>query len=359
MRLPGRAWIDDNPPAMRSCRPSWSGLFAGLGSLVYCAAVAADWPMVRGDARHTGFVSADLRPPFRLAWVREIEGERLGTAMEPILAGDKVLVATHAGSLYALRAESGEAVWRFEAHGAFLHSPLVVDGLVVAGSTDGELYAVDLNTGKLRWHYCAGYGGFSAAPVSAGGVILACTRGGDFLAWSAGDGKVLWRQELGVPIRQTAAAAEEQVFVTGKDLRVRCFEMADGKAAWVSEPLPGQTARDYYPIVVAGNGHTFVIVRTNPILNMGQRIGRDRTLLCRNAGVDDSTWQKLDAWIKSDQARGNPDLWAKEQEAIVQYLQTNRDARSFFVLDGSTGKEGLTAPVLWIAGCRGSGPNRR
>jgi hypothetical protein len=88
---------------------------------------------------------------------------------------------------------------------------------------------------------------------------------------------------------------------------------------------------------------------------MGQRIGRDRTLLCRNAGVDDSTWQKLEAWIKSDLARGNPGLWANEQEAIVQYLETNRDARSFFVLDGGTGKEAFTAPVLWIAGCQGVG----
>ncbi len=151
---------------MNSCRPGWSGLFAGLASLVCGAAAAADWPMVRGDARHTGFVSADLRPPFRLAWVREMEGERLGTAIEPILAGDKVLVATHAGNLYALRAESGEAVWRFETHGAFLHSPAVADRLVVAGSADGDLYAVDLETGKLQWHYYAGDGGFSAAPPS-------------------------------------------------------------------------------------------------------------------------------------------------------------------------------------------------
>ena len=203
-------------------------------------------------------------------------------------------------------------------------------------------------------HY-AGYGGFSAAPVTVGGYIYAGTRGGISWLGRRCEGRVLWRQELGVPIRQTAAAAEGRVFVTGEDLKVRCFRMADGKVAWVSEPLPGQTARDYYPIVVAGSGRTFVIVRTNPILNMGQRIGRDRTLLCRSAGVDDSTWQKLDAWIKSDQARGNPDLWAKEQGAIVQYMQTNRDAQSFFVLDGGTGKEAVTVPVLWIAGCQGVG----
>ena len=90
------------------CRAGWFGLFAGLVGLHCTVAAEADWPMVRGEARHNGFISADLKPPFRLAWVREIERERLGTAVEPILAGNRLLVATHAGNLYALRAES----WR-------------------------------------------------------------------------------------------------------------------------------------------------------------------------------------------------------------------------------------------------------
>ncbi|MGA2865867.1 MAG: PQQ-binding-like beta-propeller repeat protein [Verrucomicrobiota bacterium] len=315
----------------------------------------ADWPMLRGDARHTGFVPEELKPPFRLAWACEIEGERLGTAMEPILAGGKLFVATHAGHLYALRAESGAGLWRFEAQGAFLHSPAVAEGLVVAASADGSLYAVGADSGQSAWHCFAGYGGFSAAPVIAGDAIYIGTRAGDFLALSARDGKPLWRQSAGVPIRQTAAVADGQVFVTGEDLKVRCFRAADGKLLWTSEPLPGQTARDYYPIVLAGKGRTLVVVRTNPILNMGQRIGRDRTLLCRNAGVDDSSWQKVEAWLKSAQARGNPELWAREQKAIVAYLEANRDARSFFVLEAATGKEAFTAPVLWIAGCQGVG----
>ena len=332
-------------------KPAFILLFFALLS----SASPADWPMLRGDPRHAGFVNGELKPPFRLAWACEIEGERLGTSMEPIVGAGKVFVATHAGNLYALDAITGEGRWRFQAHGAFLHSPAVAEGLVVAASADGCLYAVAIETGNLVWRLAIGRGGFSASPTIESGTVYIGTRAGDFLAVSLREGRVVWRHSQGVPIRQTASVADEQVFVTAEDLKVRCFNAVDGKLAWTSEALAGQTARDYYPIIITRDGRTFVVVRTNPLLNMGQRIGRDRTLLCRNAVVDDSTWQKLDSWLKSAQAHGTPELWAKEQNAVVQYLETNREAQSFFVLDAATGREAVTAPILWIAGCQGVG----
>ncbi|HEY5911440.1 MAG TPA: ThuA domain-containing protein [Verrucomicrobiae bacterium] len=326
----------------------------------------ADWPMLHGGPEHSGLTWAGIRPPFSLAWAREIDGERLGTATEPIVYNGTLFVATHAGNLYALKAESGDALWRFQAHGAFLHSPAVgvatlqtgrtsPDGIVVAGNADGSLYGVSAATGKLVWQVPAGHGGFSASPVIDNQTVYIGSRLGEFYAVSLDDGKVLWQQTLGVPIRQTAAVADAKVLVTGEDLRVHCFSAIDGQPVWTSEQLPGQTARDYYPIIIQRNGRNFVIVRTNPILNMGQRIGRDRTMLCRNAEIDDSSWQKLEAWIKSDQARGNPELWAKEQKAILEHLAREPDAQTFFVLDATTGKQPFVTPVLWIAGCQGVG----
>ncbi len=309
--------------------------------------------MLRGEAAHTGFVPFELKRPFRLAWAREIEGERLGTAMEPLIGGRNLFVATHAGNLYALDADTGEGRWRFQAHGPFLHSPALTEDFVFAASIDGNVYAVSQATGKLAWRFYAGRGGCSASPLVYKGAIYLGTRSGDFLCLSARQGKLLWRAELGKPIRQTAAAADGRIFVTAEDLVVRCFRADDGRQEWSSEPLAGQTARDYYPVVIQRQAGTYVVVRTNPLLNMGQRIGRDRDLLCRTAAIPDSSWKQLEAWMRSDRARGNPELWAKEQTAIVNCLETDPMTRSFFVLDGATGKEVLTAPVLWVAGCQG------
>jgi len=324
--------------------------------LALAAHLRADWPALHGNARHDGFVSSeDIKPPFRLVWVRHLAGERLGTAMEPIVAEGRVFVATHSGSVCALDAETGAARWSFAAHGPFLHSPTVAGDLVVAGSTDGCLYALDAASGKQRWSCDAGYGGFSASPTAADDLVFIGTRSGDLLAVELGSGKLAWRQGLKAPIRQTAAVAGDRVFVTAEDLRVRCFDARSGTVHWTSELLAGQTARDYYPILVRVGGRTLVIVRTNPVVNMAQRIARDRHFLAQNAGVDDSDWRKVDAWGKSEAARGSPELWEKEQHAIVDYLKANRDARSCFVLDAETGQEALTAPVLWIAGCQGGG----
>ncbi len=325
------------------------------GAAVDSQRSTADWPMLRREPSHNGFTRSELKPPLRLIWAREIEGERLGTAMEPILSDGKLFTVTHAGGLYALNAETGDGLWKVQAPGPFLQSPATAAGIVVAGNADGMLYGVEARTGKIIWATFAGCGGFSAAPIIQNQTVYIGSRLGEFLAVALESGKISWRQPTGAPVRQTAAAADGKVFVTSEDLRVHCFDCADGKALWISEPLYGQTARDYYPVIVKQNGRTFLVVRTNPLLNMGQRIGRDRTMLCRNAGVDDSSWQKLDAWIKSEQARGTPELWAKEQKAILDYLEKEPDARTFFVLDASSGRQIMAPPVLWIAGCQGVG----
>ncbi|MFN4180546.1 MAG: PQQ-binding-like beta-propeller repeat protein, partial [Armatimonadota bacterium] len=313
-----------------------------------------DWTTLRNNVQRTGFVNLQLRPPFRLAWVRHFVNERIGTCVEPIVAEGKVFVATHNGSLYALNAETGEPIWRFKANDAFLHSPAFEEGLVVVGSTDGCLYALDSQTGKLRWWLFVSNGGFSASPTIANETVFIGSRSGDFIAVDLRTGKIRWRHSLGAPIRQTAAFVNKKVFVTAEDLKVRCFDAQTGKLLWVSKPLNGQTARDYYPVIAQGSGKTFVIIRTNPVRNMAQHIARDRQLICQVAGINDD-WKSIDAWVRSEGAKGSSELWAKEQGTIVKYLQEHRDAQTFFALDAETGQELPPMPVLWVAGCQGVG----
>jgi len=317
--------------------------------------VRVDWTTVRGNPQRTGYVSASVRPPFRVAWVRHFVRERLSPCVEPIVADDKLLLATHNGNLYALDAETGEHLWRFQAKGAFLHSPAFQDGIVVAACTDGGVYALDAATGKLRWTVWSEPGGFSASPTIADGAVFIGARTGEFLAVQLRSGKLRWRRGLGAPIRQTAAFADGRVFITPENLRVCCIDAKTGNIIWTSSPLIGQTARDYYPTVVTQGERRFVIVRTNPVTSMARRIAQDLQFLCRQAGVDYTDWRNVDAWTKSESALGNRQLWEREQSAIVRYLEEHPETRTFFVLDAETGKPAVTAPVLWAAGCQSVG----
>jgi hypothetical protein len=316
-------------------------------------AFGADWPMVRGNPQRTGYVDAELKPPFRLAWVRHFVGERIGSAVEPIVADGKLFIGTHSGNLYALDAESGKPLWRVQARGPILHSPAYADGTLALSSV-GMLGLLDAKNGALRTtsaQVAPGFGS-AASPLIAEGRVFVGTRQGRLETYTLPDTGHRSYREGGV---QTAAYAEGRVFLTGQDLRVRSFDIKAEKVLWVSEPLVGQTARDYYPVIAKAGGRTVVIVRTNPVVQMSALIGRDRHAICQATGVDDSGWQKLAEWTKKREALGTPDLWAKEQAAILKYLDEHKEARTFFVLDAETGKLLPTPPVLWAAGCQGVG----
>lgn len=64
--------------------------------------------------------------------------------------------------------------------------------------------------------------------------------------------------------------------------------------------------------------------------------------------------QSSPSWAPTESS-SVPELWAKEQTALVASLKTNDSARSFFVLDAKTGEEIRAAPVLWIGGCQSAG----
>ena len=318
-------------------------------------ASVADWPMLRGSATHTGFVETELPRSFRLQWAVEFQQERIGAAVEPILAGGTVFIGTHSGILHAISSGNGDDLWSFAMDGAILQSPACDGSRVFAASVDGNVYALDARTGLLGWKYRGPPGGYSAAPIIVSSRVLIGARSGELVCLDSTKGTLQWRQQLPAPIRQTAASDGTRIFVTAEDLRVRAFDLRSGEELWASEQMWGQTARDYYPIVSAQGERRFVIVRTNPLLTMSQRIGRDRTLLARNAGFDDSGWQKVDAWIKSDQARGTPELWSREQKSISTYLEESPDAQTMYSFDSTTGKRAAIPPVLWAAGCQAVG----
>ena len=55
--------------------------------------------------------------------------------------GDKVLVGSAHGRLYMVSLDQGEEIWSFEIGESIISSPAVVNGLVIVGSEDGNVYA--------------------------------------------------------------------------------------------------------------------------------------------------------------------------------------------------------------------------
>ena len=83
--------------------------------------------------------------------------------------------------------------WTYDAGESVESSAAIVDGAVYVGSTKGELLALDLETGKLRWKYATGPNGSigESSPAVANGAVFVGDLAGTVHAVSAVDGKRL------------------------------------------------------------------------------------------------------------------------------------------------------------------------
>jgi hypothetical protein len=79
--------------------------------------------------------------------------------------GRVVFFGADDAQVYAIDAETGDALWTFATGDAVYSSPTVQDGVVYVGSHDQNLYALDASTGSKLWHFATGGAVFSSALV--------------------------------------------------------------------------------------------------------------------------------------------------------------------------------------------------
>ena len=77
--------------------------------------------------------------------------------------------------------------WTYEAGDAIESSAAIANGTVYVGSAKGELLAVDLSTGKLRWKYATGGSIGESSPAVGDGAVFVGDLGGMIHAVSTGD----------------------------------------------------------------------------------------------------------------------------------------------------------------------------
>ncbi len=146
---------------------------ASVSTTVTSPSGSADWPTYHHDVARSG-VSSDQQAlgSVKAAWTSaSLDGNIYA---EPLVVGGRVIVATEGNSVYALDASTGQTVWtaslRAPVPGGALPcgniDPSGITGTpaidVAAGtiytvaflkaSMQHELFALDLQTGAVRWH---------------------------------------------------------------------------------------------------------------------------------------------------------------------------------------------------------------
>lgn len=168
-----------------------------------------------------------MSPSGRVAWSADGDWR----ACEPVIAGDRVVVAGPAGTAAYAR-ETGERLWVAEGVGSSGDWVIVGDRIWVGGSA--SVTALDPAGGSRAWR-----ADVSAEWMRLAGGRLVCAGGGRVSALDGAEGTVAWTAEIGREIRDLVAtdrwvaalSAElggETVF---RGYRVHVYDSA-GARAW-------------------------------------------------------------------------------------------------------------------------------
>ena len=133
-----------------------------------------------------------------------VETASMLTAPAPAVIDDVVIAPFSSGELIALRVQNGGVLWQDALSSTARLTPLaslndisggpaIADGYVIATAQSGVMTAFDLRTGQRVWSQPAGS---LSIPLIAGDVVFTVTTTGQVAAMSKLDGKVLWIQQL-------------------------------------------------------------------------------------------------------------------------------------------------------------------
>ena len=112
------------------------------------ASMANDWPMHRGGPQLRGVAPGPTLVAPKLSWTQKVGSFVTGSVA---IANGTAYVGTYDGNVVALDAESGEPRWEFITEGGIEATPCVVDDNVYIGSSDGFFYALTAHSGDLIW----------------------------------------------------------------------------------------------------------------------------------------------------------------------------------------------------------------
>ena len=183
------------------------------------------------------------RPIFTVAWAKNLdpvyETGNLPIALgSPLVSEGVVYQGDDRGQLWAIDIEDGRVLWKIEHPGHPLGaSPVRFKDTLIYGSKDGRLFARHYITQNLRFAVDLG-SPIEGTPTVAKGRVLVNLRNHKLVVLDFETGKILWAYQRSVPFSTTLQGQSrpvvygDKVFVGFADGYVGSFRLEDGTMAW-------------------------------------------------------------------------------------------------------------------------------
>jgi outer membrane protein assembly factor BamB len=184
------------------------------------------WAQFRGGHQLIGVSVSNVPKDLKLVWTYEA-GESIESSAA--IVNGAVYVGSQSGELAALSLSDGSVRWKYKATGPIGESsPCVNGGVVFIGDLNGTLHAVNTRDGKAIWTFKTN-GEIKSSPVVVGDRVLIGSYDEHLYCVSVSNGSLIWKFRTGGPVHCTAGVSNGMAHIAGCDETFRAIRIADGK----------------------------------------------------------------------------------------------------------------------------------
>ncbi len=184
------------------------------------------------DPGRANFIDGRLDPA--LAW----SDARSARFDFPPVANDEVMVLVERdGEVSAMDVATGEMRWRVRLAGPIVAAPSIAGDRVLVADSKKNLWALSLTDGSATWVRELGDMVTDSVAV-VGGTVVVATDDRRLTALDLTDGSTTWQVERATSIRTAPAVNDEEVIVADRGGEVTAYAVADGAVEW-SRTLEG------------------------------------------------------------------------------------------------------------------------
>ncbi len=317
-----------------------------------------------GDKENTEpakLVDFDAEVKIQRQWKSKV-GNGLGKKyirLQPVVAADRIVAADAYGAVAALDRFSGKTIWqqkigdaeriasglnRFldRSDSAFVSGGVGVgEGLVLVGTTGGEVVALALSDGIEQWRAFVG-SEIGASPVAAQGRVFAQTIDGALIALDATTGEQLWSYSSQVPLltlrgTSTPVTARDVVYTGFSSGKVVALRASNGEPIWEQRIMLPEGRSELERIVdvdaapLLANNSIFAQAYQGRMMRLSARDGRPR-------------WE-LEASSFLNLAEGLGQVYAVEEKDTLTAV--DQDRGEVIWQHELLARRGLTAPLAF------------
>ena len=219
---------------------------AADGTVAWRAELAAIRPLEADDER-TYIVSREGVHALRAATGEPVWRADTGPLTAPLLVRTGWVIVATAEHVTALRAADGSLVWRRSLGTVEARPAIDGDRLFLPLLLETRITAVDLQSGETRWE--RELGGSPDEPLAVGGKVYTVARDKRFYALDADDGEIEWHRRVGAAPRGRPAADDDHIYYVALDNVLRALHRGHGAEKW-TEGLPYRPSQG--PTLVGG-----------------------------------------------------------------------------------------------------------